>query len=93
MIFLNYYIIICCFIIKHSYVTFHHADKFYSVNSLLFNQHRTKRPEPHELLRIFRFPQYEGRDIARIAETIEQTLEIVQRHVEAGMKFNLTGKN
>ncbi|RXG61788.1 Peroxidasin-like protein, partial [Armadillidium vulgare] len=58
--------------------------------SLLFNQHRTKRPEPHELLRIFRFPQYEGRDIARIAETIEQTLEIVQRHVEAGMKFNLT---
>ncbi|KAB7496423.1 Peroxidasin-like protein, partial [Armadillidium nasatum] len=65
-------------------------EAFNDTVSLLFNQHRTKRPEPHELLRIFRFPQYEGRDIARIAETIEQTLEIVQRHVEAGMKFNLT---
>ncbi|XP_045133366.1 peroxidasin-like isoform X1 [Portunus trituberculatus] len=58
--------------------------------SQLFQRDRTRSPNPHELLRIFRFPTSEGREIARAAEKIEQTLNIVRTHVESGMVFNLT---
>ncbi|XP_047738049.1 peroxidasin [Hyalella azteca] len=56
----------------------------------LFDRDRPRQPLPHELLRLFRFPQTEAREIARAAEKVEQTLAIVHRHVEAGMQFNLT---
>uniref|UniRef100_A0A2P2HZE6 Peroxidasin-like n=3 Tax=Hirondellea gigas TaxID=1518452 RepID=A0A2P2HZE6_9CRUS len=59
----------------------------------LFNRDRPRQPLPHELLRIFRFPSLEAREIARAAEKIEQTLQIVHRHVESGMVFNLTDFN
>lgn len=62
------------------------------VCSHLFERDRNNIPNPHELLRIFRFPTSEGREIARAAEKIEQTLNIVRTHVESGMVFNLTGK-
>ncbi|KAG7177543.1 Peroxidasin-like 6, partial [Homarus americanus] len=58
--------------------------------SQLFQRDRSRTPHPHELLRIFRFPSSEGREIARATEMIEQTLNIVMRHVESGMVFNLT---
>ncbi|ROT75796.1 putative Thyroid peroxidase precursor [Penaeus vannamei] len=58
--------------------------------SQLFRRDRSRAPQPHELLRIFRFPSNEGREIARATEMIEQTLQIVMRHVESGMLFNLT---
>lgn len=60
--------------------------------SQLFQRDRTRTPNPHELLRIFRFPTSEGREIARAAEKIEQTLNIVRTHVESGMVFNLSCK-
>lgn len=60
--------------------------------SQLFQRERTHSPHPHELLRIFRFPSGEGREVARAAELIEQTLKIVMRHVESGMIFNLTSE-
>ncbi|KAF2349212.1 VWFC domain, partial [Trinorchestia longiramus] len=56
----------------------------------LFNRARPQQPLPHELLRLFRFPHAEAREIARAAEKVEQTLAIVYRHVEDGMQFNLT---
>ncbi|KAK8739717.1 hypothetical protein OTU49_003162 [Cherax quadricarinatus] len=58
--------------------------------SQLFQRDRSRSPHPHELLRIFRFPSSDGREIARATEMIEQTLKIVMRHVESGMVFNLT---
>ncbi|XP_071524649.1 peroxidasin homolog isoform X1 [Panulirus ornatus] len=58
--------------------------------SQLFQRDRSRSPHPHELLRIFRFPSEDGREIARATEMIEQTLKIVMRHVESGMVFNLT---
>lgn len=61
--------------------------------SHLFQRERTHIPNPHELLRIFRFPTSEGREIARAAEKIEQTLNIVRTHIESGMVFNLTAFN
>ncbi|KAK7077517.1 hypothetical protein SK128_025715 [Halocaridina rubra] len=61
--------------------------------SQLFLRDRGSSPNPHELLRIFRFPSGEGREIARAAEKIEQTLKIVMRHIESGMIFNLTDYN
>lgn len=61
--------------------------------SQLFQRDRNSSPNPHELLRIFRFPSGEGREIARAAEKIEQTLRIVKTHVESGMVFNLTSYN
>lgn len=63
------------------------------IYSQLFHRDRTSTPNPHELLRIFRFPTAEGREIARAAEKIEQTLNIVRGHIESGMVFNLTGKS
>ncbi|KAG0723194.1 Peroxidasin [Chionoecetes opilio] len=61
--------------------------------SQLFRRDKTRAPNPHELLRIFRFPTSEGREIARAAEKIEQTLNIVRTHIESGMVFNLTSYN
>ena len=69
----------------HTHVSF----MFYSQ---LFRRDKTRSPNPHELLRIFRFPTSEGREIARAAEKIEQTLNIVRNHVDSGMIFNLTCK-
>lgn len=56
----------------------------------LFQRDRSQQLNPHELLKIFRFPSGDAREIARAAEMIEQTIQIVARHVESGMEFNLT---
>lgn len=57
----------------------------------LFFRERGSRPTPSELLRLFRFPNAAAREVARAAEIYERTLQIIKRHVEAGMKFNLSG--
>ncbi|CAL4183014.1 unnamed protein product, partial [Meganyctiphanes norvegica] len=59
--------------------------------SRLFQRDRSQQLHPHELLQIFRFPSGDAREIARAAEKIEQTIQIVARHVDSGMEFNLTG--
>lgn len=82
------------FCVLHSYdkVYCTHTQNRLFVCSQLFQRNRTRVPHPHELLRIFRFPTSEGREIARAAEKIERTLNIVQTHIESDMVFNLTGK-
>ncbi|GLH03915.1 Peroxidasin, partial [Gryllus bimaculatus] len=57
----------------------------------LFSQDRAAKPaSPNELFRLLRFPNQEARDLARAADIYERTLVNIRKHVEAGMKLNLT---
>ncbi|XP_063223547.1 peroxidasin isoform X7 [Bacillus rossius redtenbacheri] len=53
--------------------------------------HQSGRPaSPGELFRLLRFPNAEARSVARAADIYERTLYNIRKHVEAGMKVNLT---
>lgn len=43
-----------------------------------------------ELMRLVRFPNAAARQLARSAEIYERTLYLIKKHVEAGMKVNLS---
>nr|CAD7426504.1 unnamed protein product [Timema monikensis] len=57
----------------------------------LFERDRGDKPaSPSELFRLLRFPNAAARDVARAADVYERTLYNIRKHVEAGMKINLT---
>lgn len=88
----RYFLVFALFVLNINKSTLQSKTELVLFCSHLFQRDRTRIPNPHELLRIFRFPTSEGREIARAAEKIEQTLNIVRTHIETGMVFNLTGK-
>lgn len=56
----------------------------------LFNKNRTHSVQ--DLITIFRYPSADALQLARAEEIFEQTLEIIQRHVGDGHKYNLSNK-
>nr|CAD7588585.1 unnamed protein product [Timema genevievae] len=57
----------------------------------LFERDQGDKPaSPSELFRLLRFPNAAARDVARAADVYERTLYNIRKHVEAGMKINLT---
>lgn len=56
----------------------------------LFNKNRTHSVQ--DLITIFRYPSADALQLARAEEIFEQTLEIIQRHVVDGHKYNLSNK-
>lgn len=56
----------------------------------LFNKNRTHSVQ--DLITIFRYPSADALRLARAEEIFEQTLDIIQRHVDGGHKYNLSDK-
>ncbi|XP_062584185.1 peroxidasin-like isoform X2 [Saccostrea cucullata] len=54
----------------------------------LFDKNRTHSVQ--DLITIFRYPSADALQLARAEEIFEQTLEIIQRHVSDGHKYNLS---
>ncbi|XP_008185071.1 LOW QUALITY PROTEIN: peroxidasin [Acyrthosiphon pisum] len=59
-----------------------------TINSLFGSNDRVMNPE--KLMRMSRFPDVFARDVAKSADIFERTLANVRKHVQAGLKVNLT---
>lgn len=62
-----------------------------TINSLFGSNDRIMNPG--KLMRMSRFPDVVARDLAKSADIFERTLANVRKHVQAGLKINLTESN
>lgn len=62
-----------------------------TINSLFGSNDKIMNPE--KLMRMSRFPDVLARDVAKSADIFERTLANVRKHVQAGLKVNLTESN
>lgn len=62
-----------------------------TINSLFGSDDKIMNPE--KLMRMSRFPDVVARDVAKSADIFERTLANVRKHVQAGLKVNLTESN
>lgn len=62
-----------------------------TIDSLFGSNDRIMNPE--KLMRMSRFPDVVARDVAKSADIFERTLANVRKHVQAGLKVNLTESN
>jgi len=62
-----------------------------TINSLFGSNDKIMNPE--KLMRMSRFPDVFARDVAKSADIFERTLANVRKHVQAGLKVNLTESN
>lgn len=60
-------------------------DSLFGLNEKIFN--------PEKLMRMSRFPDVVARDVTKPADIYERTLANVRKHVQAGLKVNLTESN
>lgn len=59
-----------------------------TIDSLFGSNDKVMNPE--KLMRMSRFPDVVARDVAKSADIFERTLANVRKHVQAGLKINLT---
>lgn len=57
--------------------------------SALFSNDKGQ-PSPYSLMRMLRFPDATSRNLARAADVYERTLVNIRKHINAGVKINLT---
>lgn len=62
-----------------------------TIDSLFGSSDKIMNPE--KLMRMSRFPDVVARDVAKSADIFERTLSNVRKHVQAGLKVNLTESN
>jgi len=62
-----------------------------TIDSLFGSDDKVINPE--KLMRMSRFPDVVARDVAKSADVFERTLANVRKHVQAGLKINLTESN
>lgn len=62
-----------------------------TIDSLFGSNDKVINPE--KLMRMSRFPDVVARDVAKSADIFERTLANVRKHVQAGLKINLTESN
>lgn len=61
------------------------VDSLFGLNEKAIN--------PEKLMRMSRFPDVVARDVTKSADIFERTLANVRKHVQAGLKVNLTESN
>lgn len=62
-----------------------------TINNLFGYHGNEHNPHDHgSLMRLLRFPDESARTIARAADVYERTLTHIKKHVQAGLKMNLT---